>query len=282
MSPTNYTAGGILLQPGSSLDHVEFLPDGSGQYRPLPFSGIGQLSGGCNCQARPTLEYGVDADTQVDTPTDRSSVFAHYDYDVNERNSFFAETLLADNFTDPVWQSVALLGPWQGRLFADNPFLPTGIRQTMQDEGLESVGFGIFTPNTPGNPFEGARLQGKNRYGQLTGGFSHSLADSFLAGGWTLDGYVQVAQNKQETVVPAGMRTDRLFLAMDAVTGPEGEPVCRVTLFNPDIFDKCVPINLVGGTDAVSPEAADYVTDDGKIARGRTTECDAEFTLTSG
>lgn len=280
VSPTNYTAGGILLEPGSSLDHVEFLPDGSGQFRPLPFSGIGQLNGGCNCQARPSLEYGVDADTQVDTPADRSSVFVHYDHEVNERNSFFVETLLADNFTDPVWQSAALLGPWEGRLFADNPFVPAEIRQTMQDEGLDSVGFGIFTPNTPGNPFEGARLQGKNRYGQLTGGFSHSLPGSFLAGGWTLDGYVQVAQNKQETVIPAGMRTDRLFLAMDAVTGPEGDPVCRVTLFNPEIFDQCVPINLVGGVDAVSPAAADYVTDDGKTARGRTTEYDAEFTFT--
>jgi iron complex outermembrane recepter protein len=280
VSPTNYTAGGILLQPGSSLDHVEFLPDGSGQFRPLPFSGIGRLSGGCNCQARPALDYGVDADTQVDTPADRTSLFAHYDYDLNERNSFFVETLLAENFTDPNWQTVALLGPWQGRVFADNPFLPDEIRQTMQSEGRDSVGFGIFTPNTPGNPFGGARLQGENRYGQFTSGFSHSLSDGFLAGGWTLDSYVQYAQNAQRTIIPAGMRTDRLFLAMDAVTGPGGEPVCRVTLANPGIFDKCVPINLFGGVDAVSSAAANYVTDDGKVARGRTTEQVAEVTLT--
>jgi iron complex outermembrane recepter protein len=280
VSPTNYTAGGVILQPGSSLDFIEFLPDGSGQFRPLPFSGIGQLRGGCNCQARPTLELGVDADTQVDTPTDRKSLFAHYDLDLNERSSFFAETLLAENFTDPNWQSVALLGPWQGRFFADNPFLPEGIRQTMQDEGLESAGFGIFVPNTPGNPFAGARLQGENRYLQFTTGFRHNLTDSFLAGGWTLDSYMQYAHNKQETIIPGGMRTDRLFLAMDAVTGPDGQPVCRVTLFNPGIFDKCVPINLFGGADAVSPAAAAYVSDDGKVARGRTTEQVAEVTVT--
>jgi outer membrane receptor protein involved in Fe transport len=280
VSPTNYTAGGIILQPGSSLDFTEFVPDGSGQFRPLPFSGIGQLRGGCNCQARPALDYGVDADTQIDTPADRTSLFAHYDYDLNERSSFFVETLLAENFTDPNWQTVALLGPWQGRVFSDNPFLPDEIRQTMQNEGLESVGFGIFTPNTPGNPFGGARLQGENRYVQLTSGFSHNLSDSFLAGGWTLDSYVQSAQNAQRTIIPAGMRTDRLFFAMDAVAGPGGEPVCRVTLANPGIFDKCVPINLFGGVDAVSPAAAAYVTDDGKVARGRTTEQVAEVTLT--
>src|SRR5690606_24344108 len=145
VSPTNFTAGGILLQPGSSLDHVEFVPDGSGAFRPLEFSGIGQLTGGCNCQARPFLDYGVDSDTQIDTPADRKSFFAHYDLDLNGRNTFFAETLLAENFTDPNWQTVALLGPWQGRVFADNPFLPEEIRQTMQDGGIESVAFGIFT-----------------------------------------------------------------------------------------------------------------------------------------
>ncbi|HEX7082263.1 MAG TPA: TonB-dependent receptor plug domain-containing protein [Gammaproteobacteria bacterium] len=293
VAPTNFTAGGILLGPAvldddgnvvlptSSLDHVEFLPDGSGAHRKLPFSGIGQLSGGCNCQALPTLEYGVDSDTQIDTPADRTSLFAHFDYDVSDRSTFFVETLLAENFTDPVWQTAALLGPWQSRVFADNPFLPDDIRATLEAEGRESIGFAIFTPNTPGNPFSGGRLQGKNRYGQFATGFSHDLSDDFLAGGWVLDSYVQYAQNKQDTIVPAGMRTDRLFLALDAVEGPDGDPVCRVTLFNPGIFDKCVPINLFGGVDAVTPEAAAYVTDqNGKIARGRTSEYDAEVTLT--
>jgi hypothetical protein len=75
------------------------------------------------------------------------------------------------------------------------------------------------------------------------------------------------------------MRTDRLFLSMDAVTGPNGNPVCRVTLFNPGIFDSCVPINLIGGTASVTPAAANYVIDNGKIARGRVTEEDAEVSV---
>jgi len=278
--PTNYTAGGVLLQPGSAVDFMEFVPDGSGQYAPMDFSGIGRQRGGCNCQARPTLDYGVDADYQIDTPTDRETIFAHYDLDLGDSTTFFAETLLATNFTDPNWQSVALLGPWQGRVFFDNPFLPAALSQTMQNEGIESAGFGIFTPNTPGNIFSGARLQGENRYAQVTTGFSHDLPSSFLAGGWTIDSYIQHAQNRQATIVPRGMRTDRLFLAMDAVTGPGGQPVCRVTLFNPGIFDKCVPINLFGGLDAVTPAAAAYVTDDGKEAVGRTTEQVAEFSMT--
>lgn len=279
VSPTNFTAGGILLQAGSALDHIEFLPDGSSRYQPLPFSGIGQLTGGCNCQSRPTLEYGIDSDYEVDTPADRASLFAHYDYEVNDRNSFYVETLLANAEQSNIWQTAALLGPWVGRIYADNPFLPAALSQTMLNEGNQFVGFGIFTPNVEGNPFDGGELIAKNRYGQMVGGFSHDMDDGFLAGGWVLDGYVQYAQNRQETVVPAGIRTDRLFLAMDAVTGPNGQPVCRVSLFNAGIFDDCVPINLLGGTDSVTPAAAAYVVDNGKIARGRTTESDAEVTL---
>jgi hypothetical protein len=281
VSPTNFTPGGILLQTGSALDHVEFLPDGSGNHVPLPFSGVGQLSGGCNCQARPSLEYGVNSDFEVDTPAERGVLFAHYDHDVGERDSFFVETLLADTQQANRWQTAALVQPpWQTRLYADNPFLPADIRQMMATENRQFVGFGIFTPNVTGNPFDGGELIAKNRYGQVTGGFKHDLPDGFFAGGWSLDSYVQYAQNRQETVDPGGMRTDRLFLAMDAVTNPaNGQPVCRVTLFNPGVFDSCVPINLIGGTPAVTPGAAHYVIDDGKIARGRVTEDDAEVTL---
>ncbi len=239
VSPTNFTAGGVILQAGSALDHVEFLPDGSGNHQPLPFSGVGQLTGGCNCQARPSLEYGVNADFQADTPADRGVLFAHYDHDINARNSFYIETLLADTQQTNRWQTAALLGPWGGRLYVDNPYLPDDIRQQMVAESRQFVGFGIFTPNLPGNPFDGGELIAKNRYGQVTGGFTHDLPDGFLAGGWQLDGYLQYAQNRQETVVPGGMRVDRLFLAMDAVTGPNGQPACRVTLFNPGVFDSC-------------------------------------------
>ena len=47
VSPTNFTNGGIFIQPAvgttpaSALDHIEFLPDGS--FRPLPFSGVGSI-----------------------------------------------------------------------------------------------------------------------------------------------------------------------------------------------------------------------------------------------
>ncbi|HET7607235.1 MAG TPA: Plug domain-containing protein, partial [Gammaproteobacteria bacterium] len=240
VSPTNFTEGGLLLQPGSAVDHIEFLPDGSGNFRPLPFSGVGLLSGGCNCQARPTLEYGIDRDYEVDTPADRGVAFVHYDHELSDRNSFYLETLLANSSQANVWQSAALLGPWGGRIYADNPFLPAPLAATLLSEGRQFAGFGIFTPNLEGNPFDTAELIAKNRYGQFVAGFAHDMSEDFLRGNWVLDSYVQYAQNRQETVVPGGIRTDLLPIAMDVVTGPGGQPVCRVTLFISGPFDDCV------------------------------------------
>ena len=279
VSPTNFTEGGVLLQPGSAVDHIEFLPGGGGAYRQLPFSGVGVLTGGCNCQARPSLEYGIDSDYEVDTPADRGVAFVHYDHNLSDRNSVYLETLLANSSQANVWQSAALLGPWGSRIYADNPFLPAALRTQLQAENRQFAGFGIFTPNLEGTPFDSAELIAKNRYGQFVAGFAHDMSEDFLGGNWVLDSYVQYAQNRQETVVPGGIRTDLLPIAMDVVTGPSGQPVCRVTLFIAGPFDDCVPINLIGGNASVTPQAAAYVLDNGKIARGRTTENDAEVSL---
>ena len=185
VSPTNFTAGGILLQPGSALDHVEFLPGGGGASRPLPFSGVGQLTGGCNCQARPTLEYGVNSDFEVDTPADRGVLFAHYDHD-DERPQHFLRRNPARRHAaaKPLANCRASFAPWQGGSTPTILSCPRRLSRQMQTENRPFIGFGIFTPNNNGNPFDGGRLIAKNRYGQLTGGFSHTMSDNFLAGGW--------------------------------------------------------------------------------------------------
>ncbi len=74
----------------------------------------------------------------------------HYNHDVSDSNSFYVERLLADSEQANVWQTAALLGPWVGRVYADNPFLPAAISQQLLSEGRTFANFGIFTPNLPG------------------------------------------------------------------------------------------------------------------------------------
>lgn len=272
VQPTSYTSGGVILQPGSSLDHTEFLPDGS--YQPLPLSGVGPY------QALPMLDYGVDASDEIAGGSARKSGFVRFDHEVGDNTSIYFQGLFAQAEIDDVRPNMILYGPWGGRVFADNPFLPDSIRQIMQQEGLQSVGFNIKLPSTKGSVLGRTLATTNNNLFSLTEGFTRKFRDGGFLGGWQLDGYAQYGQNFQLLNQHNGTRVDRLPLAMDAVTDPAtGQPVCRVTLFNPGTFDKCVPINLFGGIGNITPNMANYINNPSKIVDQRTTEMDTEVVL---
>jgi hypothetical protein len=59
-----------------------------------------------------------------------------------------------------------------------------------------------------------------------------------------------------------GLITSRLYLALDAGVNPaNGQTVCRAAPLNPTQFGDCVPVNLFGGVDSVSPAAKAYLVD---------------------
>jgi outer membrane receptor protein involved in Fe transport len=267
VSPTNFTNGGIFIQPGSALDHVEFLPDGT--YRTLPFSGVGQLTGGCNCQAEPTQSptYGVDSDEQIAPEYDRLSAFVHFGYDISETLNFYVQGLFGNTENSDRRESIALLGPWQGAIFANNAFLPAPLAQQMIAENRQSAGFAFFGLNTPDSPLGDSRQITDNDLASTTIGFEMDLTRDGFLDGWKLEGYYQHGKNVQDYKTENGIRVDRLFFAMDAVIGPQGTPVCNISLVNPTYFSDCAPVNLFGGVQMISPQAAAYIVDDGKTAR---------------
>ncbi len=62
VSQTNMSTTGLINQPGSALNKLEFFNNnGTIVTRPLAFSGVGQLEGGCNCQAEsgPRSDVGI-------------------------------------------------------------------------------------------------------------------------------------------------------------------------------------------------------------------------------
>ncbi|MDT8397790.1 MAG: TonB-dependent receptor [Pseudomonadales bacterium] len=264
VSPTNFSNTGIINQPGSALDKMQFLPNG--QIEPLAFSGTGRLAGGCNCQAEPTQTFGVDADNEIANGSVRTTGFLYTDFDVNDNVNVYIQNLYANTQTSDRRESIALLGPWQGRIFADNAFLSPEISQIMQSENLDSFGLGVFTPNRPDTVLGDSRLIIDNAFFSTTLGLDADISQGPLSG-WAVNFYGQYGRNQQDVNSPAGIRVDRLFLAMDAIDNGSGTPVCRVSVFNPGVFDDCAPINLLGGIDNISPEAAAYVVDDGKRTR---------------
>lgn len=280
VSPTNFTNGGIIVETGSALDRVEFLADGS--YRVLPFSGVGQVNGGCNCQAEPSQSpsYGVDSDEQIAPEYERVSAFVHFDYDIGDNLNFYLQGLFGETENSDRRESIALLGPWQGRIYNNNFYLPQPIKDQMAVENRQFVGFGFFGINGPQTPIGDARQITDNELSSTTVGFRTTFARDGFLDGWELDGYYQHGKNVQDYITENGIRVDRLFFALDAVDDGQGNPVCNISLVNPALFGDCVPVNLFGGVQNISAAAAAYIVDDGKTARQNTQQDVVEVLFT--
>lgn len=283
VTPTNFTNGGVIVEPNfPELNRLEFLPDGS--VRRLPFSGVGSLNTGCQCYAEHSQTYGVDADTEIAPEFERTNAFLYLDYDVTDNLNVYAQGIYGNTRNSDRRESISLLSVWQGRIYADNPFLPDSVRQLMADvlpADRQYFGFGMFARNAPDTPLGESRQITDNDMYSGTIGFKAELSGGFLDG-WHLDGHYQYGKNTQDFITVNGVRTDRLPLAMDAVRDANGNIVCRVSLpeYDPNgIFRDCVPINLFGGLQNVTPQAAAWIMDDGKVARQWTDQHVAELVL---
>ena len=145
------------------------------------------------------------------------------------------------------------------------------------DLATQYFGYGVYLNNVPGNPLGETRQITQNITHQGTIGLKGDLG-----GDWKLDGYFNYGHTRENYFDNNGTRVDRLFFAMDAVdsnatpaapipASPSGNPICRVAspAFNPlyyKSFADCAPINLFGGWNNISPQAAAYVSGPQKLA----------------
>ncbi len=264
VEPTNTSTGGIINAPGTSLDKLEFVQSGSGVVtQPLPFNGVGQLNGGCNCFAASQRDqtWGIDADNTVLQANGRHSAFAYLDYDLTDKTNVYYQQLYGlSKVRSPWFPQPTLVGaPWGATIFSGNPFLPANVQQIMTANNIPSVGFGETGVTAPGQT-GGLNLYVVDDSDELTVetlGFTTKFDH-----GWKLTGYAQFGANHQDMHFENGIITSHLFLALDAVTDPKtGSPACRAALANPAAFGNCVPIDLFGGVGSISPQAAAYIQD---------------------
>jgi outer membrane receptor protein involved in Fe transport len=281
VSPTNFTYGGVLLDakyPDSPLNHLEFQPDGS--LAKMPFSGVGQMTGGCNCQAEDQQSWGVNKDGDLYPGLQRSSAFLHMKYDFTDNFEVYLQGVYGHNRIDDRRESISLLQSWQTNVGIDNYYLPQAVKDQMANEGLTSIGFGMLGFNGPDTPLGDARQITINNLYQGTIGFKSQFKTGGFLDGWHLDGYYQYGQNHQAFDEQNGIRVDRVPLAMDVVADANGNPVCYAKTIDPQHFGDCVPMNLFGGVQNISQAAANYITDDYKHAIQKVKQHVAEVVLT--
>jgi iron complex outermembrane recepter protein len=295
VSPTNWNHTGIINEPGvtgvrprSTLDKLVFNPNGTTS--PLAFSGVGAINGGCNCQAEPTLTYGGDRDEEIAASNDRRQGFFRYEYEIGDNITFFEQLLVGRNEVSDRRESISFVLTWAPRIFSDNAYLPADVAAAMRlpgnatpvpgSPGVQSVGFALFGINGPDTPLGDARQITENKLYSNTIGFEVELDREGFLDGWNIDAYYQYGKNHQYFDTDNGIRVDRIPLALDAVRHPTtGQIVCNVAIVNP-AFSDCVPMNIFGGVQNITPEAARYIVDDYKHATQHTDQDFLEFVMT--
>jgi outer membrane receptor protein involved in Fe transport len=264
----NWTCGGLILQPGSALNRLQFNPDGTSS--PFVFAnnyvpgdtvqslaaGTGGASGGCRDYQFP------DAGPQLTNTVGMKNAFGYLDYKVGENAKVYFQVIHGDSAVTTSGGSGLLEAPWQMTIFRDNAFLPANIAAIMDTEGRTS-----FTMHRNfAEIMTDQALDIDNVNLSLTTGFDWNLHTDGFLDGWQVQGYYQYGRNKQHNGLIGYIRTQTLNVAIDSVRDPAtGKIVCHAALTNP-LFKDCIPYNVFGEGNA-SGEAERYITTpaDGQI-----------------
>jgi len=250
-----YTAGGLIVLPGSQLNMTQFLTGGTA----APFQN-GSLVGTTRQVGGTTFYDDVISKEQDQTgqgslfpDTERGSVFLHGDYDFNDNWNGYFQYLYGQNLVDYTSTGAHMeTAAWRGTIYNDNAYLPASVRQIMIQEGRGGP--------TTGVPFfryasklDHARARGEqdNDLNSMTVGTKGNVGDV------RINAYYQYGRSKSVYTAIDFPRLDRLYRSLDAVRNGAGQIVCRSTLTNPG--NGCVPINLFG-VNSASQAARAYVS----------------------
>jgi iron complex outermembrane recepter protein len=130
------------------------------------------------------------------------------------------------------------------RIFSDNAFLPADVSNAMIAQGVSSFVAGrVEADQQPKTAYT------NNQSWTVLGGLDGKLKNFK----WNLN------FSQGESILnmrhEGNFDQSKWFAALDAVRGPGGNIVCRITLTNPGLQDNCVPWNPFGNG---SPSAASY------------------------
>ena len=89
------------------------------------------------------------------------------------------------------------------------------------------MNFALFGVNDGLSGLPDARQITKNELMSNTIGFDAQLERDGFLDGWRMNAYYQHGNNEQNFDTDNGIRVDRIPLAFDAVSGPNGQPACR-------------------------------------------------------
>jgi len=266
----------ITAAPNFPFTNYVFSDDGT-SIRPYAFgqysssSGSGNLNNQSGGQEYKFFDAGVFRGPGGNEVKQRSG-FSALKFDVNDRLSLTAQVAAGRSESNRFGQhaNASIAGPvYAWKAFRNNAYLPAQLAAGMDAAGLDMIKFStISMVDGPGliNIYDNRidiSIQAQQMY---TLGFDFAVNDN-----WNLTGAYQVGKTKIDTGVRNIPRTDKLFLAMDAVRDPAtGKIVCNIALRNPS------PAELkqfMQGKLLASPSNVNGVTADSPIGPMNPQEC---------
>jgi iron complex outermembrane recepter protein len=251
-----YTPGGLIIAPGTALNNLMFLPNGSAV--PFQFTSLSSQTGLQSQSGGGAYDFRTDGSLNggLESGVSRYNGFAHLSADVTDDVEVYGEVLQGHNDVKSRGFPSVMFGAYQATIYADNAYLPASISQIMQQDHIASFGFSRIS--TPAD-LTVDTLDQSNSTTQFTAGLK-----AVLPGDWHINSYLQHGHNENDLADENYPRTDRLFLALDAVVDPAtGAITCKIDLVQPGYG--CIPLDLLGAGRA-TPQAIAYVTAGTKTA----------------
>jgi outer membrane receptor protein involved in Fe transport len=279
---------GTTTVPNFTYLNNVFTPDGTGVRPFVPgaiTSGSGgtqSMSGGPEFDAATRAFEGGPFGAEVKEP----SAFVGFKYDLTDRVRLFTQAIYGVSESNLYHQRGLphLQDIWFATIYSGNPYLPADVQQAMTAQNVAAF-----------KMLKLGQLQGlQNWADDQTEHNAHTMftwsvgGEADLTENWRIKANWQAGRSHKFTLVKDDLRVDRMFLALDAVIGPNGTPICRVQLFNPteaqlaasvagrtnkygdpllspvgldNTISGCVPLNPFGQGN-VSQEARDYLVGD--------------------
>jgi hypothetical protein len=279
---------GTTTVPGFTYRNNVFTPDGTGLRPFVPGAitagsgGTQSMSGGPEFDAATAAFDGGPFGAEVKEP----AAFAGFKYDVTDSLRLFTQAMYGVSESNQYHQrgQPHLQDIWFGTIYSGNPYLPAALQQAMTAQNVAAF-----------KMLKLGQLKGlENWADDQTEHNAHTMFTWSVGGeadiwsDWRVRVNWQQGRSHKFTLVKDDLRVDRMFLALDAVTGPNGTPICRVQLFNPteaqlaasvagrtnkygtpllspvgldNTISGCVPLNPFGQGN-VSQAARDYLVGD--------------------
>jgi iron complex outermembrane receptor protein len=229
----------ITSAPNFGYNNWTFTDDGKG-IRPYAYgqypspSGSGAQNNQSGGQEYKYYDQAVFRGPRANDVAQRSG-FLGFKYDASDRLTLTAQAAAGRSESSLYGQhaNASIAGVvYSWKIFRDNPYLPAPLAAEMDRAKLDMIRLsttGVI--DGPGliNIYDNRGDRSIQQQQMYTLGFDYDIDDN-----WNLTGSLQTSTSKIATGILNVPRTDKMYLAMDAVRDPAtGQIVCNIALRNP-------------------------------------------------